>query len=208
MSGAALCVSMLPTCNLLGGRNAEEFVVETIDSVGLSGRRGAGDGEAGEGGTGAGLCIGFGCRGDDGGGVPTDAAEPLMVASRRRRSSNGAGDSRLTILPRGLIGIDRGVISRPAFRGEEYKRGRAVVGVVVRLSRKIVCGTTFSFGNSIGSIVFKFFSVSTSVPNREPKLQPDEHRVNAEVKDASIPGRSIRQLENVIAHSQQLRLLR
>jgi len=37
-AGAAFCPSVLPTCRRSGMRSTEEFVVETIESVGLLGR--------------------------------------------------------------------------------------------------------------------------------------------------------------------------
>lgn len=83
IAGAALALSIEPMLNL--GRMDTEFVVETTDSVGLPGLIGTEGGRS---------WITEGRRTGCGRSRPTaelsDELDPLIVASRRRRSSKGA----------------------------------------------------------------------------------------------------------------------
>lgn len=94
IAGAALEPSALPTCSRLKGFNETEAVVDTTLSVGLGGLSGLGDAadtDAPE------ADAADDAKGDDtlrplgprGVGV-REAEDPLIVASRLRRSSNGA----------------------------------------------------------------------------------------------------------------------
>lgn len=89
MAGAAFWLSMLPMCSLCAGFKAKEFVVEITESVGLPGLSKPG----GKSPTAVRPDLsdrfeGIGLR-ELGEGVK-ELADPLIVASLRRRSSNGA----------------------------------------------------------------------------------------------------------------------
>lgn len=86
IAGAAFWPSIDPTLNLLGGRKDTEFVVDTIDSVGLPGGTSTtGDIVVLE------VCCttGTDMRGSCGEEF-TETFDPLIVANRRLRSSKGA----------------------------------------------------------------------------------------------------------------------
>ena len=89
-AGAAFCPSVLPTWSRCGTRSAE-FVVDTTESVGLLGRSCGG---GGFGGASIDVVAAPGSEGDCAAACRAaavrlrDEAELLMVASRRRNSSN------------------------------------------------------------------------------------------------------------------------
>lgn len=89
IAGATFDPSALPTCSRLEGFNETELAVETTLSVGLGGLSGVGDvaeapdTEGAVEGSGEVTLRPLGL-------IVSDAEEPLIVASRLRRSSNGA----------------------------------------------------------------------------------------------------------------------
>lgn len=152
-----------------------EVVVDTVDSAGLPGRSNPA-GISGEVGAGRALVsiergCGRGLRGSREPGTARELPEPLMMASRLRRSSNGAPAepgpwSMLSVrVVRGVPGdltkkSDAGLCEdsreeRPSDSGAR---------------RKTVCGTTPSFTSSI-VLVDLSASVSTSTLTRDAKLE-------------------------------------
>ena len=92
-AGAAFCPS--PPIGKRMARNADELVVDTVDSAGLLGRSSVG----GRSGGGASMPVstesgwGTGLRGSLEPGTARLLADPLMSASRRLRSSKGAPEA-------------------------------------------------------------------------------------------------------------------
>lgn len=170
MAGAAFWPSVLPICRRCVGLRATEFAVDTTDSVGLIERSVVTAILSGE----EAVATGLGdneLRGECA--TLRDDAEPLMVASRRRRSSKGAP----VTLPCSALDIRlTGLRIRPDMSNVdlrtwyEFARDGRGAGSVPRDFRKTVCGTTPSLGSSTSPIVFKFLSVSASRLRREAKL--------------------------------------
>lgn len=97
-AGAAFCPSVLPTWSLCGTRRANEFVVDTTESVGLLGRSWAEGGASVdvEAPRGKGDCVAAAAAAR-----LKDEPERLIVASRRRNSSDG-GSALVARLIRGV----------------------------------------------------------------------------------------------------------
>lgn len=156
-AGAAFCPSILPMCNLcIPPRNDE-----VTDSLGLLGRsRVCGtsetapdieEGIAGDSGT-----VSVGLRTSRAlGETERDVAEPLIIASRRRRSSKGApaADDPWSIL---MVRLERGVPSMgvrdKSDLAVDRRKDRDELSLIDDL-RNTVCGTTPSFWSSMVPVV-------------------------------------------------------
>ncbi len=178
MAGAAFCPSP-PMGKRCIARSADEFVVDTVDSAGLPGRSivwgrsgctWVADGPAAAAAVSMESGWGMGLLASRDPGTARLLWEPLISASRLRRSSNGAPAeegpwSMLRVrCVRGVPG-DRMVNS-------EFRRWRGGCTSDSGVRRKTVCGTTPSFCSSIVDVTLSA-SDSTSTLTREAKLRQE-----------------------------------
>jgi hypothetical protein len=165
IAGATFWPSVLPTCNRCTAWNVDELEVETMDSVGLSGRSMVGgiSVEPRELLASAGttteelwwLWVGL-----------KEEVDPFIAANLRRRSSNGA-----PVLPWSdpfgpRWGLRRGarvamsIVDRRD--GGDVMRDERGTKSDMRVFTKMVSGATPSFMSSTSPILFKLFSASAS----------------------------------------------
>lgn len=106
----------------------------------------------------------------------SEEADPLKVASLRRRSSKGAAvllrSTLGTRLVRGVleIGVRPGISNVDLRDCDKCAREERGVNSVARALRNTVCGTTPSLGSSTSPAVLRLFSASGSKLKRDAKL--------------------------------------
>ena len=226
MAGAAFCPSP-PMGKRCMARRAEELVVDTVDSAGLPGRSivwgrsgcalGTDSPAAAavvsmESGWGTGLLV------SREPGTVRLVWEPLISASRLRRSSNGAPADEG---PWSILSV-RWVLGVPGDRtvNSEFRRWRGGRGSDSGVRRNTVWGTTPSFCSSIVDVTLSA-SDSTSTLTREAKLRhevrqlarpqlcpPTRRRVSGSLPLCKcLPRYRASKLEEIVPHRHQLSLL-